>query len=270
MVPILAIRRARSSCGSGHQWGSLTGGSAESFYSDAMKQLDVDYVVDSSKDLTWHVAARRFAARSALNTANIYIWKDPLDLAYSYWKRGGGLTFWRSEFMKYYPRITPVGLPLLTVNYSALTRQPAETLADVCRALGMPYFPGKEEFWQKDQHQLFGSLGVRRQPKWSLSSLQTTSYPPEFAKHTDALRKQIAEDADLQTAIAALVASDVSKAPDGSGPQMPYSEKWVKPPWFYWQHAKLKVRRYRPQRLDDEVEEAAARPRGADGPGGGT
>jgi hypothetical protein len=162
--------------------------------------------------------------------------------------------------LKYYPRISQVGLPLLAVRFADLAQDPAGTLADLCRVIGIPYFPRKEAFWEKDQHHLFGSLGVRRQKEWTPSALQARSFPEEFQGQLESLTRDIAGDAEVQEALASLRGADVSFAADGSGPSLPYTPHRVKPVWFYGQLAKRRARRYRPRRLDAAIEESAALP----------
>jgi hypothetical protein len=51
----------------------------------------------------------------------------------------------------------------VSVKYRNLATSPSDFLQDLCREVGIEYFPGKEKFWEADtRHFLFGSGSVRK------------------------------------------------------------------------------------------------------------
>ncbi len=53
---------------------------AREFHVEACRQLNVQFVIDSSKLLSWIFDVHRWAESSGLNVYNVFIWKDPVDL----------------------------------------------------------------------------------------------------------------------------------------------------------------------------------------------
>ncbi len=52
----------------------------------------------------------------------------------------------------------------------------------------MPYFEGKERFWEKEHHYLFGSHTVYQQTARQDSEIKAARvFPPEFQAHQDTL-----------------------------------------------------------------------------------
>jgi hypothetical protein len=183
-------------------WKPLLHASPKDFYAVAGRRLDVRILVDSSKELSWLLDVRRWAKAHDIVVRNVFIWKDPIDLAYSYWKRGHDAMFWRSQFVKYYSRVFDSGLPCVTVSLNRLLRAPQQTVRETCRALGTRYHDGQERFWEGSHHHLFGSLGARLQVLDGASVFQTTrAYDPAFQELTDQLRNRIESDQEVQEVI---------------------------------------------------------------------
>jgi hypothetical protein len=233
--------------------------SEEQFYAIAFRELKVNFLIDSSKELSWLIDAWSWATTNEIKAFNIFVWKDPINLAYSFWKRGNDLMFWRSQFVKYYKRVIEVGLPVLAVNYNDLTRNPRVKVAEICAALGMPYFEGKERFWEKEHHHLFGSLGVRRQVEAGNSIIKSKDkYPPDFEIYVDFLQKRIAADSRVQHIVEFLRQADVSLiSSEGSYTQQFLPHKPY-PPWYYIQRAKQLFRKHFPKKTDPTKHEQVA------------
>jgi hypothetical protein len=144
-----------------------------------------------------------------------------------------------------------VGLPFVAVNYTNLVRTPQSTVADICLAIGMPYFEGKERFWEKKHHYLFGSSGVRRQVETGNSTIEAEkAFPPEFQAQVEILRRQVAADSEVQHILGILRQADVKLiASDGSlKPGIPPKKPW--PLWYYRKRTRQRFLRYFPQAFD--------------------
>ena len=175
--------RTRCACGdlACPVWKRLSATTEETFHRDVMAILEVDFVVDSSKRINWVVDSNRWALEAGIAVHNVIIWKEPHDLAYSYWRRGR-YEDWRPVFLRYYREVLDAGLPILPVCYSDLVRSPASELRRICEAIGIPYWPGCEEFWAGEHHHLFGSGGVRKQVRAGESRIAPAEFPPEFIR----------------------------------------------------------------------------------------
>jgi len=216
------------------------------FHAAVIKGLNVNYVIDSSKDICWCIDAQRWASRSGMRIVNIVIWKDPIELAYSYWKRGRKASSWRKSFVSAYGRIIQVKLPFLSVRYSKMASDPARSLEKLCNVIGMPYFQGKERFWEKRQHHLFGSDGIRLQIAAGKSSIVLkNTYPDEFDEYRTHLQKQIDQDGEIQHIIQAL--TDADALHDGGNLNQNNVLTASLPLWYYRKRLIRWFRRYIPE-----------------------
>lgn len=237
-------------------WSRIKAVPEDQFHATVIRELQVDFVVDSSKDLCWLVDAQRWAAASGLRTYNVLMWKDPIDLAYSFWKRGYGIDFWRKEFVSYHGKILQVGLPFIAVKYDDLVGNLQPRLAQICSAVGLSYFPGKERFWEEEHHYLFGSGGIRRQVEAGKSVIKArTGFPPEFDAHISRLREQVAADQEVQQIMATLRQADVKLHRSDDSDHSQWLPKKPYPWWYYGKRAIGLVRRYIPEQYDDTVHE---------------
>lgn len=261
--PVKAHHRLRA-CACGHKrcpvWERLDGVVASSFYRDAFSKLGVEVLVDSSKEASWLVDARRWINRSdGMSGINIFSYKRPIDLAYSFWKRGRGLQSWRDQLVMYYRRISDAGLPLLTVNLDELLQDPQRKVEQVCLVLGVPYGPGRERFWERDRHHLYGNFGVRRQVQIGRSVFQPRrDYPDDFARHMRSLQASIEVDDQLQRLMQTLDAAEVSHASPGSATRQATTARRPYPPWYYRQRAKRVWFGRFPRSIDNDVRNSAA------------
>lgn len=231
----------------------------DTFHRTAFERLQVRFLVDSSKALTWLIDTHRWAADQGIRVYDIFVWKDPIDLAYSFWKRNHDYMFWRTQFVKYYRRVFQAQLPLLAVNYNELTRSPEKKLEEICTALDMPYFAGKERFWEKAHHHLFGSLGVRRQVEFGNSIIAPAGqFPPDFAVLVDNLSKRIAADAEVQQIVAQLKDADVSRAGAPMSNDRRYELIKSNTAWYYMQRLRRTIRRRFPIKSNPHKQETIA------------
>jgi hypothetical protein len=163
-------------------WDQLMKLKESEFHKECFEILDVNILVDSSKDLPWVIDSNITAGNIGISVYNILLYKDPVSFFYSFWKRGVSINkARRNEFLKYYKRFFESNLPFIAVNYDKLVSDPAAALENLCQKLGIPYFEGKERFWEKAHHHLFGSRGTRKQVEKSKSIIrEKEDYPQEF------------------------------------------------------------------------------------------
>lgn len=112
--------------------------------------------IDSSKNIEWYERIKEMTAQHNYNYRNILIWKTPAEYAYSCLKRGR-IGNWKESYINYHLQFFNTFNDPLTVNYSELVSKPAPKLKKICDRINIPYFPGKEEYWTREYHTLFGS-----------------------------------------------------------------------------------------------------------------
>lgn len=124
------------------------------------KFSDLKFIVDSSKDFIWIRDQSHNLSRRKIAFENLLIWKTPAEFALSCLKRGK-LSSWRDSWVNYHKRYLTVVDNFIAVPYSELTADTESSLENICRKIDIPYFKGKEAYWQKKHHTLFGSISAR-------------------------------------------------------------------------------------------------------------
>jgi hypothetical protein len=229
-------------------WQQLDGVGENRIHSEILRRLDVDVVVDSSKNLNWLIDSHQWARECDIEIRTVAIWKHPIQFAYSDWKRTRSFRTWRGKFRRYYGRLLKLELPLVTVKYEELVATPRETLRDVCHAIGIDYSQGRERFWEKDHHHLFGSLGTRNQCRSGESTIRSTvEFDPEFANHVNSLRSRLETDSEIAALTRALEERDVAdhasvERIDWDCPPNPHP-----PLWYHVRALKARIRRHIPR-----------------------
>jgi hypothetical protein len=211
--------------------------SEKEFHKKCFEILDVDILVDSSKNLTWVIDDNIQARKDWFDVFNVLLYKELVSFFYSYWKRGFSINKARKDiFVKYYKHFFQSNLPFIALDYNKLVADPSATLENLCQLLGISYFEGKEKFWEKVHHHLFGSRGTRKQVESANSVIRNEEdYPAEFQKMIPYIEADNLRDKAFQVVLAELkdhemrqnnlLATDVKK---------PY--------WYYLSKLKQKIR----------------------------
>ena len=213
-------------------WSQLADLPEEHFHSGLADRLGMRTVVDSSKAADWIRDASRWAREDGMRVENVLIWKDPLSLGYSFWKRGwlrgvdgpepaGGRPkdLGLEVFVIYYERFFESGEPYVSVGYSDLAAAPGDVLAALSSALGLPYREGQERFWETDHHHLFGSGTVKRGLRRGRTGIAEVPLPAEYLEAAAGYAAEIAGSERAQAVIAELERTDVrrlNRAPEPS------------------------------------------------------
>jgi hypothetical protein len=102
----------------------------------------------------------RLAGRG-IRAKNILIWKTPLEFAHSRQRRGR-LENWDREWIRYHRLYFSAVDDWRAVRYQEVANASnGAVLEKACRFLEIPYFPGKEEYWKKTHHVLFGNRSAQ-------------------------------------------------------------------------------------------------------------
>lgn len=117
---------------------------------------ETNFIVDSSKMLTWQYDQYRYLRSKPYDIYNILLWKTPEEYAYSCWKRKK-LFRWKLHYYNYYRDFSNIFENWVSVSYTDLVTRPNLTIHKVCEAIGIPYFEGKQNYWENTRHTLFGN-----------------------------------------------------------------------------------------------------------------
>jgi hypothetical protein len=225
-------------------WEKLKALKEREFYQKCFEILDVDILVDSSKSLPWVIDNNIRLKQNGVTVHNVLLFKQPKSFFYSFWKRGVSLERARKKhFMKYYKRCFQTGIPFIALDYNKLVVEPAATLESLCKVLEISYFAGKEHFWEKEHHHLFGSRGTRKQVEALNSQIRKQEdYPQEFKNIISQIEADISKDHDFQNILSQLKSHEMQKTHGLA------INSIHKPFWYYLAKAKQKVRRRFPEK----------------------
>ncbi len=120
---------------------------------------EVEFIVDSSKNIFWINKQINILQKAGIQTDNILIWKTPIEYANSCKKRNR-LSGWGPRWMNYHRTYANIIQNWRSLSYSELTNDPTN-LKSVCNYLDIPYFEGKSEFWSRKYHSFGGNPSAR-------------------------------------------------------------------------------------------------------------
>jgi hypothetical protein len=220
----------------------------EHFHKKVADELGVRFVVDSSKDEAWVMDTQRWARRDGMKVFNLVLWKDPVNHAHSFWKRGMSLRQWKKHYIRYYRRMIESGIPFYSVHFEELVRDPSKKLKAICALIGMPYFEGKERFWEGDHDHLFGSLGTRRQVEEGASRIRSgTTFDEAFSERCAEVEELIRSDSQMKMVLDRLLHTEVSRA--NSGVEAERASRRIYPLWYFGFRARVELRALVPPSL---------------------
>lgn len=178
-----------------------------------LNETNVKYVVDSSKNLAWILDIHKWHNKH-VRIVNLLIWKEPIDLAFSNWKRGQYFVdkkFSANQLgLKYLSRMLSLSIHFIAIKYKDLVKNPAKTLFEVYTKINIPYYEGKELFWKKKHHYLFGSDSVRQQINKDNPYIYVEEpWPQNFVKIVRKLEKEINDNLELQQVMKILSTFDI-------------------------------------------------------------
>lgn len=151
-------------CGCGNPdcdfWFKIRKAGEKHLYKAIFRQMpEVSFIVDSSKEPWWIKQQSEYLKSQGIDVFHILIWKEPAAFAYSmhkrvrkHWKK-----FWKNYHRLYFSFIKNY----IVISYSDLVKSPEILLSDLCRKTGLVFHSGKEKYWNKKHHTLFGNKSAK-------------------------------------------------------------------------------------------------------------
>lgn len=115
----------------------------------------ITFIIDSSKNPLWIKYQMKQLQQQNISYKNILIWKHPLDIAASHYKRNQ-IDKWEQSWKNYHHLYFHLIQSFELIAYKDII-QSKMSLKKVCDILGIPFFEDKSRYWEKTQHTLFGN-----------------------------------------------------------------------------------------------------------------
>ena len=165
---------------SDERWNLILKGGEKNMYSNLFKLYkELDFFVDSSKEPLWFDRQFKILLRNNIEYKNVLIYKTPQELAHSFSKRNK-LNELESTIEAYYKTYLYYVKDFKSISYKQLVKD-RKALELLCGYLEIPYFPAKENFWEKEHHTFFGNIRAR---------VHTDNLRPENTKENTGLTKE--------------------------------------------------------------------------------
>lgn len=151
-------------CGCGEKhcefWQKVLEGGKKKLYQTIYELMpDIEFIVDSSKDPQWIASQTKNLQVQNLKVKNILIWKTPIEFGKSLIKRNR-IKELEKSWINYHRLYFTLVNNWKSIRYYDLTNNPMY-LKDLCEYLEIQYFHGKEKYWEKKHHTLFGNTSAK-------------------------------------------------------------------------------------------------------------
>lgn len=149
-------------CGDPHceVWETVRKAGATNLYQRIFEMFpDIDFIVDSSKDPLWIADRTEGLAGSGIQVKNILIWKSPEEFYFSRLKRNRKRD-WKRAWINYHKLYFRIVDQWIAIRYKNFATSP-DVLERLCKELEIPFFEGKQNYWEKKHHTLFGNTSAR-------------------------------------------------------------------------------------------------------------
>lgn len=135
-------------------------------FNHIFKKNSTKVIVDSSKN-NFLTSQNSWYERvpNSFDKRNVIIWRCPDALKASYRKRfpRAEADFKANEDLAIlYRTIKKLKGNFVGISLERLSRTPSESLEFLCKHLNIPYFSGKENFWEFEQHHFGGAVLVKK------------------------------------------------------------------------------------------------------------
>lgn len=114
-------------------WQKIKSFDESKFHISVFDTLNIEYLVDSSKNLRWVIDNNLWARRGNLRVINLCIYKMPIEYIYSIWKRNRNaesIARALRGYKLYYSRLIQTGLVFSTISFKDLVSETDRTVTD--------------------------------------------------------------------------------------------------------------------------------------------
>ena len=179
-------------------WMNIKNLKEDVFHFESFNLLKVDFLIDSSKNLNWGIDNNLWALDNHIKVFNILIYKDPINYIYSMWKRGCDVDETIKGYVNYHRRFLQTNIPFFSVKFEDLVNDTDNNLQRLSNIVGLKFFKNKKDFWLKDHHHIFGSMGTRKQVEMGSSYIRLKEdFPEEFIQLIPEIKKKINNNKEL-------------------------------------------------------------------------
>ena len=120
---------------------------------------EVDFIVESSKEVLWIASQIENLKKQNIETQNILIWKTPEEISHSFNKRDR-INDWEKSWINYYRLYFTLIEKWASIKYADFVKS-EDCLEKICKYLDISYYPEKKEFWNREHHTLFGNTSTK-------------------------------------------------------------------------------------------------------------
>lgn len=149
-------------CGDPHckVWETVKEAGAANLYQRIFEIFpNLEFIVDSSKDPLWISDRIKDLTDSGIRVRNILIWKSPEEFYFSRTKRNQKRG-WKRSWINYHKLYFRNVDQWIAVSYKNFATFP-DVLERICKRLEIPFFEGKQNYWEKKHHTLFGNTSAK-------------------------------------------------------------------------------------------------------------
>lgn len=192
--------KIRCNCGNPEceYWNKIKHYKESEFHTKAFEELQVNFLIDSSKHLDWMIDNQQWALQNNIKIVNFLIYKPFKEYAHSIWKRGESMNQAFKKYKSYYSRFFDARIPAYSINYRELVEHPESILDKLCNVTGQKSYPKRKNFWEYESHHLFGSGGIRRQLREGETGIKdSTDYQPEFLALWTEFKEKLQHDSSF-------------------------------------------------------------------------
>ena len=175
---------------------------ASGVYAEIFRKSDARIVIDSSKKLKWALAQAKACRREGIEFSVLVTIRPFVELVYSLTKRDVEITQ-AIKRIRYYQaclRFIDRGKPssVYAIDTKTFCEAPAIQLEALCQRVGIPYFAGKEMYWNFDHQHLFGASVQRRQIHAKAGAYEVRQIPDGYVTRQLQRRMRVSGLLDLE------------------------------------------------------------------------
>ena len=141
-------------------WTEVRALGKKNLYHKLFTRYGYKLIVDSSKVRRWLRKRGIEAKNKGIPVHEVVMFKSPEGWVGSMLKRDN-VVHMNNQWVKTYDALLKDIPDATYLEYRTLATNPAEVLEKLCERFDIPYFPGKERYWESPNTQIFGNANAR-------------------------------------------------------------------------------------------------------------